>query len=215
MAGLEKFFNFLIVVSSIALAAVVIYMVVTYFVRKKQTEKLKSQKRRGPDYVPKLIKIYRPSSRIVRNAVLPEPLEDGTFGRAEADLIYIDGCGIVVMSLCPVSGAVDNPKEGPWTVTNPKITVTLDNPLERTAAATRAIAALLKDEEVYNVPIYNVAVFYGRKTVFRNKSNQSLNSDTLISTLNDINRDRFLRRAEISATYNAIKKHMEKQPVEQ
>lgn len=210
METLSKVLTILIVLTAIALVGFVAYITWSAYNRQKKTEELFAKKNRDEKFVPALIKANFPNAKIIRRAELQVPDDKGGFLPANADLMLVETCGIVVMSLCGESGAVDNNEDGPWIVTNKNGSFNLSNPIEANKPALQALTSLLNDEAIFNVPIYNVAVFYGKKVVYRNRSTRALTAKSLLSTLKDLNREKFLDKTEISDTYDAIRRHLPK-----
>ena len=213
METLSKILTALIIITAVALVLFVAYIIFTAVQKKKKTEALFSKKNRGDSFVPSLIKINFPNAKIIRRAELQAPNGQGGFDPAPADLVLVETCGIIIMKLCGESGAIDNPEGGPWTVTGANGSFTMPNPIDGNQPAVQAITSLLNDEAIYNVPIYNVAVFYGKKAVYRNRSPKARTAKSLLTTLKDLNREKFLSGSEISDTYNAIRKHLPRQEV--
>lgn len=210
METLIKIFEITILVAAILLCLVLICWLLRKLIIKKRVNAIIEEPKRTPSFVPRLLKAQFPDCRIFRNAILPEPLENGLFGKGEADLIKIDTCGIVVMALCPYSGAIDNPENGDWTVSGPNGNIVIPNPFEKNTHAIRALAEILNEEEVYNCPIFSVAVFYGKKPVFRYKNKKILTTETLLPTLIDMNREKILSGKEIKNAESAIRKYVPK-----
>ena len=212
METLSKILTALIIITAVALVLFVAFIIYTAVQKKKKTEALfNSKKARGEGFVPSLIKINFPNAKVIRRAELQVPNGQGGFSSAPADLILIETCGIVVMKLCGESGAVDNPENGAWTVTGKNGSFSMPNPIDANQPAVQAITSLLNDEAIYNVPIYNVAVFYGKKAVYRNRSPKALTAKSLLTTLKDLNQEKFLSKSEISDTYTAIRRHLPRQ----
>ncbi|MBQ0102441.1 MAG: NERD domain-containing protein [Firmicutes bacterium] len=212
MEAISKIFITLIVLTVIALVVIGSGLIAWRINTKKKITALFAKKNRSESFVPSLIKAQMLRPVLIRNAVLPEPVGNGSFVNANADLIYISHGGIAVMSLIGIPGAVDNSGTGDWTIQNNTGVTTIPNPLEANAHAVNAILQILKENSVFNVPIYNFAVFYGKKTVFRVKSNKLLTAKTLLPSLKDINRDKFLSNQDISDAYEAIGSYRVKTP---
>ena len=203
---MEKLAEFLIGVTLICLALVVLTLVALWINSKRvksDASKLLSSNERGGDFVYRLLKTSFPASRILRQAVLP--LDNGQ--RAMADLVLVDSGGVFVIRVRNFPGKVDNSNRATWTVENSKGVGEFPNPFEQNRYALSAIDGILKREQLYNVPKHNVVVFSQKRTVFKIRSEKLTTADNLIETLKDINKNRFLTGKEVNETLTAIKSH--------
>lgn len=145
-----------------------------------------------------LLRTYFPKGRLFKRVLLPDFLPDGSVvRRIPADIILVERGGVFVIRVKNISGMIDNPKTGNWLVRNQNGTTEIPNPFEQNIGGIRTVKEILKRENVYNVPLYNIVVFSGRKVTFRNRSEKLLTSDYLIEALRDMNRNKFLSQNEI------------------
>ena len=206
---MEKYVKFLITLSTVTailLVLVVIAVVVHYFRTRALADKLLKNGKRGGDFIYDLLKTSFPKGRLFKRVSLPLFQADGTCNRVPADIILVDRGGVFLIRVRNISGAVDNPRNGNWIVRNANGTGEIPNPFEQNRYAVKAVEGILKREGIYNVPLYNLVVFSGKKVVFRNRSEKLLTPDYLMDAIHDMNRNRFLNQNEISATVNAIRK---------
>lgn len=217
MRFLEKIIEFLITLSvivAILLCLVVLAVLIHYFRTRSMAMKLLKQGKRSGDFIYDLLKTAFPTGRLFKRILLPVLLPDGTKTRVPADLIIVDRGGVFVIRVRHMAGAVDNTRRQTWTVRNAAGITEIPNPFEQNRPALHALEDILRRENVYNVPLYNLVVFSGKKVSFRVRSEKLLNSDRLLETIRDMNRNRFLNQKEIAATVDAIRKYLpKKRPV--
>ena len=127
-----------------------------------------------------------------------------------ADLILVDRGGVFVIRVRHLSGEIDNTDPRVWTVRNREGILEIANPFEQNRPALLAVEKILRRENVYNVPLYSLVVFSGKKVSFRARAEKLLTSNRLLETIRDINRDKVLNQKEISATVTAIDKYLPK-----
>ncbi len=203
---MERLASFFVVLTCIC-AALVVFILLFLFINSRRIKssiaKLLSSNERGPDFIYRLLRTTFPASKILRQAVLP--LDGGQ--RAMADIILVDSGGVFVIRIKGFPGRIDNSNRSVWTVENSKGIGEFPNPFEQNRYALSAIDGILKRENLYNVPKHNVVVFSNKRVAFRIRSEKLTTAETLIETINDLNRNRFLTGKEVSATLNAIKSH--------
>ena len=203
---MEWLASFFVVLTCIC-AALVVFILLFLFINSRRIKssiaKLLSSNERGPDFIYRLLRTTFPASKILRQAVLP--LDGGQ--RAMADIILVDSGGVFVIRIKGFPGRIDNSNRSVWTVENSKGIGEFPNPFEQNRYALSAIDGILKRESLYNVPKHNVVVFSNKRVAFRIRSEKLTTAETLIETINDLNRNRFLTGKEVSATLNAIKSH--------
>lgn len=208
---MEKLIKFLIglsIVTAILLALVVLAVLIHYFRTRAMAEKLLRNGKRDGDFVYDLLKTSFPSGRLFKQAALPYVQPDGTAKRVPCDLLLVDQGGVFVIRVKNMAGAVDNADKQVWTVKNQNGIFEIHNPFEQNRHGLKALEAILKREGVYNVPLYNLVVFSGKKVAFRVRSEKLLTAERLIETIRDINRNKFLSAGEIAATVSAIRRYL-------
>ena len=208
---MEKLVKILITFSTIVaiLLVILVIAVIIHWIRTRaKTEKLLGSGNRGGNFVYDLLRTSFSKSRLIRRAVLPEFLPDGSVRRAPCDLILVERGGVFVIRVRNISGAVDNPPCAEWYVKTPQGVITIPNPFDQNKPGVRAVKEILRRENVFNVPIYSLVVFTGKRVVFRNRSEKLTTAETVLDTLRDFNRNRFLNQNEISSAIGAIKKYL-------
>lgn len=134
----------------------------------------------------------------------PVPGNSGAI--AEIDHIVVNRGGILLISVCPFSGTIENPFHGDWRQFYMQNIVQFRNPLDRNGANARVLNALLKREKLYNIPISGIAVFPDNRTRFKNRIEQVMTVNRLVSYIKDMNKSRFLSGGEIRRTIRALRK---------
>ncbi|MBE6637289.1 MAG: NERD domain-containing protein [Ruminococcaceae bacterium] len=208
---MEKIIEYLITISIVAavlLCLVVFAVLIHYFRTRAMALKLLRRGKRSGDFIYDLLKTSFQTGRIFKHITLPAQLPDGTKTRVPADLILIDRGGVFVIRVRHLSGAVDNTDPRVWLVRNAAGTTEIANPFEQNRPALHAVERILRRENVYNVPLYNLVVFSGKKVSFLSRSEKLLTSDRLLETIRDMNRNKFLNQKEISAAVTAIDKYL-------
>lgn len=212
---MEQIVKVLITFSTIVgilLVIVVIAAIIHWLRTRAKIEKLFESDNRGGDFVYNLLQTTYSKGRLIRHAVLPEFMSDGTARRAPCDLILVERGGVFVIREwnSGSAAAVDNPSDGAWRLAGPSGIVTIPNLFEQNKRGIHAVKEILRRENVYNVPIYNIVVFSGDRIRFRYRSEKLTTAEALLDTLRDFNRNKFLSQNEISDAVTAIKKYMRK-----
>ena len=203
---MEKLAAFLIGLTIFCFVLLILTFIVLWIKserKKAKIAKLLSSNERGGDFVYRLLRTSFNASKIMRQAVLP--LDNGQ--RAMADIILVDSGGVFVIRIKNLPGKIDNSNRATWTVENAKGVGEFPNPFEQNRYAISAIDSILKREKLYNVPKHNIVVFPQRRTAFKIRSEKLVTAESLLDTLNDINKNRFLTGKEITATLTAIRAH--------
>ena len=208
MENLIKFLIGLSIVTAILLALVVIAVLIHYFRPRAMAEKLLRNGKRDGDFVYNLLKTSFPSGRLFKQTALPYFQPDGTAKRIPCDLLLVDQGGVFVIRVKNMAGAVDNSDKQVWTVKNQSGIFEMRNPFEQNIHSLKAVETILKREGVYNVPLYNLVVFSGKKVAFRVRSEKLLTAERLIETIRDMNRNKFLNAGEMAATVGAIRRYL-------
>ncbi len=203
---MDKLAELLIIITCICFALMLL-VIIAVFVNSKRVkanaQRLLASNERGGDFIYRLLRTSFPSSRILRQVVLP--LENGQ--RAMADIILVDSGGVFVIRTRNFPGKVDNSNRSIWTVQNAKGLGEFPNPFEQNRYALTAVDEILKREKLYNVPKHNIVVFSQKRVAFKIRSEKLLTAERLLEALSDLNRNRFLTGKEINATLNALKSH--------
>jgi len=208
LQNLIKFLIGLSIVTAVLLALVIIAVLIHYFRTRAKAEQLLQSGKRDGSFVYELLKTSFPSGRLFRQVLLPDIQPDGTAKRIPCDLLLVDQGGVFVIRVKNLSGAVDNADKQVWTVKNQNGILEMRNPFEQNLYGVKALETILKREGVYNVPLYNLVVFSGKKVVFRVRSEKLLTAERLIETIRDMNRNKFLNAGEMAATVNAIRRYL-------
>ncbi len=125
----------------------------------------------------------------------------------DVDHILVSRGGILLISVCPYSGTIENPFHGDWRQFYGSNIVQFRNPLERNTRNAAVISALLKQEKLHNIPISGIAVFPDNKTQFKNRIEQVMTVNRLVVYGKDMNKSRFLSIGEIHRTLAALRKY--------
>lgn len=193
-------------VVAILLVIVVIAVIIHWLRTRAKLEKLLGNTNRGGNFLYDLLRTSFSRGRLIRRAVLPEFMPDGSVRRAPCDLILVERGGVFVIRTRNISGAVDN--QGPeWRINTHQGLISIPNPFDQNKPAVHAIKEILRRESVYNVPIYSIVVFTGKKVVFRNRSEKLMTAENVLDLLHDFNRNKFLNQNEISDAIGAIRKY--------
>lgn len=193
-------------VVAILLVIVVIAVIIHWLRTRAVIEKLLESNARGGNFLYDLLRTSFSRGRLIRRTVLPEFMPDGSIRRAPCDLILVERGGVFVIRVRNISGAVDN-HGSEWHINTRQGMISIPNPFDQNKPAVHAIKEILRRESVYNVPIYNIVVFTGKKVIFRNRSEKLMTADSVLDLLRDFNRNKFLNQDEISDAIAAIKKY--------
>ena len=208
---MEKYVKFLITLSTVTavlLVLVIIAVIVHYLKTQAETEKLLNNGKRDGNFVYNLLRTYFSKGHIFKRILLPVLPSNGEFKPLPTDLILVERGGIFVIKTVNASGAIDNSMPTSWFVHNSKGVFEIPNPFEQNFLSVRTIKEILRREKIYNIPLYNIVVFTGRKVTFKKRSEKLFSADYLLPALSDMNRNKFLSQNEISSVILAIKKYL-------
>ena len=208
MEHIIRFFITLAIITAILLGLILLAVLIHYLRTRSKAEKLLKSGKRDGDFLYELLKTSFPSGRLFKNIVLPLILPDGTARRISCNLLLVDRGGVYLIRALNMSGAVDNSNPQTWTVRNNQGIGEIPNPFEQNRACLKAVSTILSREGVYNVPLFNIVVFSGRKVVFRTRMDKLLTAEHLIGTIQDQNREKVLSPIEIGNTVAAIRKYL-------
>ncbi len=208
MDNLIKFFVTLSIITASLLGLVILAVVIHAIRTRAMASKLLATGKRNEDFVYNLLKTSFPSGRLFKRVSLPLASSDGTARRVPCDLILVDQGGVFVIRVKNMSGSVDNADPQVWSIKTKEGAVQIPNPFEQNRLGIKAMEGILRREKVYNVPLYNLVVFSGRRVAFRVRSDKLLTAERLIETIRDMNRNKFLNAGEMAATVGAIRHHL-------
>ena len=214
---MDKYLKFVLTLSitvAVLLLILVVAMAVHYFTTRAKAKKLLQQGKRGDNFIYELLRTSFSKGRIFKQVMLPFLSPEGKAHRYPADIVLVDHGGIYVIRVCKFSGSIDNTGTENWTVKNPNGITEIPNPFNQNRGGVKAIESILRREKMYNIPIYNIVVFSGKKVNFRIRNEKLLNSSRLIDTLKDMNRSKFLNQMDITETIYAIKKYLPRKRVQ-
>lgn len=214
---MDKYLKFVLTLSitvAVLLLILVVAMAVHYFTTRAKAKKLLQRGKRGGNFIYELLKTSFPKGRIFKQVMLPIFSSDGKARRYPADIVLVDHGGVYVIRVCNFSGAIDNTDTENWTVKNSNGITEIPNPFNQNRGGVKAIESILRRENIYNIPIYNIVVFSGKKVNFRIRNEKLLTSARLIDTLKDMNRSKFLNQMDITETIYAIKKYLPRKRVQ-
>ncbi len=193
---------------AVLLLLILVAMGVHYFRTRSKANNLLRRGKRGGDFIYDLLKTSFPEGHLFKQVMLPIFTQDGDCKKYPADIVLVDRGGVYVIRVRNFSGAVDNSAAGNWAIKNENGTTEIPNPFNQNRGGVKAIESILKREGIYNIPIYSLVVFSGRRVSFRNRNEKLLTSPRLIDVIQDMNRSRFLTQLDISGTITAIKKYL-------
>lgn len=192
------FAKFCIAVMIILTALCCLYLFVK-IKTKIQTEMLLRQKRRTEDLPYNLLKINVAKRSIMRRVYLPFTHEPDS-KLYYIDLITVNRGGVLLITVRNFKGTIENPFKGDWRQFYNNSITQFNNPLEEGSYHARAIAALLKKDNLINVPIRYAVCYIDNKTRFKNRIEQIITADKLIPYIKDMSKNRFLTHREINKT---------------
>lgn len=198
-----------ITLAALGVVAVLIFVIamVRRVAAKLTAESLLKYGRGSPRFIYNLLSTAYPKQRLFSNVTLPKEPANPQSPRAAADLISVGRGGVCIIKVMRHRGFIENPNKGDWCQVYGDKFVPFRNPFEQNAACLKALERIFKAENVYNVPILNLAVFVYPDVKFKTRQDYLYTADRLLVALHDINRSRFLSGREIKAAAAAIRKH--------
>ena len=211
---MEIFITILIV--SAVLATVIFTFYITLNVKAKiDTDKLLTQSKRSENFIFELLKINFSHNYIFRNVFLPYNIAKGSprpSPTAEIDLIIVMRGGVAIIEVKKMRGVIDNPFKGEWHQIFKDYSLAFQNPFEQNERHVNVVKNIMRQEQIFSVPIQNVVVFTEREVKFKYREEQLLTAESLVPYMKDLNKNRFMSRAEMKRTVKAIQKYRRRGP---
>ena len=191
-------------VLAVTIAIISVYVRVS---SKLTAESILKYGRGNPKFVYNLLLTVYPKQRLIRNVTLPKNPANPGGPRVTADLIAVGRGGVCVIKVLRYKGFIENPNKGDWCQVFGEEILPFRNPFEQNIGCLRAIESIYKVENIYNVPLLNLAVFTDAEVKFKNRHDNLYIVDNLLPALHDVNRSRFLSGRELKLAAAAIRKY--------
>lgn len=198
-----------IALAALGVIAVSIFITALYrrISAKLTAESILKYGRGSPKFIYNLLLTVYPKQRLFRNISLPSNPASSDSPRVDADIVAVGRGGVCIIKVLGYKGFIENPNKGDWCQLYGDKIVPFRSPFEQNVACLRAVERIFKVENVYNVPLLNLAVFTDAEVKFKNRHDNLYTADNLLPALHDVNRSRFMNGREIRAAVTAIRRY--------
>ena len=172
-------------------------------------DKVRSTAKRNRYFLGRLLATQYRQSQYLLNVTLPYGPDGKDVGPVDA-IIVLNG-GIAVITANYYVGRINNPYQGPWSITDPHGQVfTFNNLFEQNLAVLESVKTIMRRESVFNTPIHNLVMFGAKKVSLSRPEAQLVNADTLIPYLRDLDKDKFLKGSQKKKIIRIFNKYKRK-----
>lgn len=183
-------FSIILIILCVPAALGAIFLVALNLKASLDTERLLKGPRRGARFITELLRINFSASALMSGAYLPSA---DVRGRAvRIDQLLVTRGGISVIKVKNEKGYIDNSFHGDWMQYCRGEIFSMRNPFEQNSEALAAVRAIIRRENIVNIPVHNIVVFTDRDIKFRNHEDMLLTADGLTAYIKDLNKSRFL-----------------------
>lgn len=210
-----EIFKAILIVSTVVATVIFTFCITLNVKAKIDTDKMIAHAKRSEGLVYELLKINFGSNCLFRNVYLPYNIAKNSqrpSPTAEIDLIIVMRGGVAIIEVKGMKGYINNPFRGEWHQLYRDHSLAFQNPFEQNEKHVNVVKNIMRQEQIFSVPIHNVVVFTERDVKFKYREEQLLTAETLIPYMKDLNKNRFMSRSEIKHTLKAIEKYRRRGP---
>lgn len=195
----------------LAIAAVIAALFVILYIARKikrsvDADRVLQYEKRDRNFIYKLLDTTFSRHDMMWNVMFPDKLHKCWVGPVDAILVRRGGVAVIHCEY--ERGYIDNPYHGSWCQYSKGGTFTFPNPFESiNDACTMAIRGILRDEEIYNIPIHNLIVFIPRGVKFKNHDDSVFAADNLLAYVQNHMSSHFITKNEIARVEKALRKY--------
>lgn len=166
--------------------------------------------RKDKDFLYRLCSCSLKSFLLAYRAVLPlHTAEKSNRPYVQCEMILVTHGGICILNSTKRGGRIVNPRKGDWSRKLPSgEEETFANPLAQGEEALRAVARILREESIPNIPISQLVVTTAPKVAFREEFDELVSAEHLTETVKNLNKNRFLSTRECLLCRKALQKHI-------
>lgn len=174
-------------------------------------ERLNQTSNKGVGYVYDILSTEFSSSKVLKDArFMPESASTKNPGiKPTSDIVFVDKCGVLLITVITDKGEFDNPKTGEWKYrfsdSEGKVQVQRRlNPFDATIPQIRIISELLNNEGIYSKCIKRLVVYTQAKVRFTYNYTEVISVDKLIPTIQKMNSTNELTPSEARVAIASI-----------
>lgn len=172
---------------------------------------------RGKGFIKRVLVEAYGHSKVIVGANIPVKSKRGTTPPATADALLVTRAGVIVISILPFPGKLDNPQSEDWHYLLPDGQVkTVENPFGRNSYMVEVLKNYLRRDGFHNISFHSLVVISNCGSVkprftYRNM----LTENTFLDEINSIMLDHQLSFTETRDVLLSIRRHCVKNKAEQ
>lgn len=172
---------------------------------------------RGKGFIKRVLTEAYGHSKVVLGANIPVKSKRGNAPPATADALLVTRAGVIVISILPFPGKLDNPQGEDWRYLSQKGQVTtVENPFAKNSYMVEVLKHHLRRDGFHNISFHSLVVISNCGSVkprftYRNM----LTENTFLDEINSIMLDRQLSFTETRDVLLSIRRHCVKHKAEQ
>lgn len=209
---MKEFFTSFYFIAPICIAAIILGI----YIIKKSTkilihEKLSGTSNKGVGYVYDILSTEFSSSKVLKDArFIPDASCANKPGiKPTSDIVFVDKCGVLLITVITDKGEFDNPKTGEWKYrysdAEGKVQIQKRlNPFDATIPQIKIISELLNNEGIYSKCIKRLVVYTQNKVRFSYNYAEVIGVEKLISTIHKMNSSNELTPSEARVAISSI-----------
>ena len=175
---------------------------------------LSQRSNKGVGYIYDILSTQYPSPKVLKDALIvpADILKDDPGIKPSSDIIFVNKCGVLLITVITDKGEFDNPKTGEWRYRfvdgDGKVQVQKKiNPFDSTIPQIRIVSDILKKEGIYSKCIKRLVVYTQNKIRFTYNYSEIISIDKLISAIDSMNLKNELTPSEARVAFRAITKY--------
>ncbi len=213
---MKEFFTSFYFIAPFCISAIILGI----FIIRKATkilirERLSQRQSKGVGHIYDILSTEFSSSKVLKDALfIPSATSiKNPAIKPSADIVFVDKCGVLLLTVITEKGEFDNPKTGEWRYRfqdaegNVKIHKKI-NPFDATIPQIRIISELLKSEGIYSKCVKRFVVYTQTKIRFTYNYAEIISIDNLIDTVHKLNSQQELTPPEARVAFSAIRDYV-------
>ncbi len=207
-----KFLTSFYFIAPLCIAAVILGI---YIIRRSTKtliyNKLCETSNKGVGYIYDILSTEYSTAKVMKEALLiPDTASSKNPAlKATSDIIFVDKCGVLLITVLNEKGEFDNPKTGEWRYRFVDSEGTLQvkkilNPFDATIPQIRVISELLNNEGIYSKCIKRLVIYTQSKVRFTYNYAEIISVDNLLAVIDKMNSQNELTSSEARVARSAI-----------
>ncbi|MBE6543956.1 MAG: hypothetical protein E7675_06105 [Ruminococcaceae bacterium] len=209
---MKEIFTSFYFIAPLCIAAIILGI---YIIRKSTKilirERLNTTSNKGVGYVYDILSTEFSSSKVLKDArFIPEASSSKKPDiKPTSDIVFVDKCGVLLITVITEKGEFDNPKTGEWKYrfadAEGKVQIQRkQNPFDATIPQIRIISELLNNEGIYSKCIKRIVVYTQSKVRFTYNYSEIIGIEKLIPMIHKMNSSNELTPSEARVAVSSI-----------